>query len=96
MAQFQSYVICTSPRSGSTLLCRLLREAGNAGFPDSHFHAPDVEKWLGYYGLRSDQFSTSKDALKPSLRLRFCVEEAAAKYSACVCSVTALIISHNS
>lgn len=64
MRKFQSYVICTSPRSGSTLLCRLLREVGDAGLPDSHFHEPLLEKWFGYYGFRKDDFSTQKDALK--------------------------------
>jgi len=64
MRKFQSYLICTSPRSGSTLLCRLLREVGDAGLPDSHFHEPSLEKWLGYYGFRKDEFSTQKDALK--------------------------------
>lgn len=59
----RSYVICTSPRSGSTLLCRLLRETGIAGFPESHFHAPSLEKWLGYYGLRGEDFSIRQDAL---------------------------------
>lgn len=68
MKQFQSYVICTSPRSGSTLLCRLLRETGIAGFPGSHFHEPSLEKWLGYYGLRKDQFSDPKDALTAVFR----------------------------
>lgn len=63
MKQFQSYIICTSPRSGSTLLCRLLREVGDAGFPGSHFHEPSLEKWLGEYGFRKDQFSVPKDAL---------------------------------
>lgn len=64
MRPFKSYVICTSPRSGSTLLCRLLSEAGTAGVPDSHFHAPSLDKWLGYYGFRNDDFSTRQDALK--------------------------------
>jgi LPS sulfotransferase NodH len=64
MRPSNSYVICTSPRSGSTLLCSLLREAGNAGFPDSHFHAPSLEKWLGSYGFRGDDFTTRQDALK--------------------------------
>lgn len=59
-----AYVICTSPRSGSTLLCGLLREAGNAGVPESHFHAPSLEKWLGSHGFRNDAFSTRQDALK--------------------------------
>lgn len=64
MKKYRSYIICTSPRSGSTLLCRLLSEVGNAGLPDSHFHEPSLEKWLGYYGFRKDEFSTQKDALK--------------------------------
>lgn len=64
MAPFSSYFICTSPRSGSTLLCKLLREAGNAGFPESHFHDPSLEKWLSYYGFRDGEFRTTQDALK--------------------------------
>lgn len=63
MKQFQSYVICTSPRSGSTLLCQLLREAGDAGYPGSHFHEPSLEKCLGYYGFQKEQFATQVDAL---------------------------------
>ena len=54
MARFDSYVICTSPRSGSTLLCSLLRATGVAGNPESHFHDPSIEAWLGYYGLEPD------------------------------------------
>ena len=34
MANFDSYVICTSPRSGSTLLCQLLAATGVAGDRD--------------------------------------------------------------
>ncbi|MBL4807384.1 MAG: sulfotransferase [Rhodobacteraceae bacterium] len=71
MKLFNSYVICTSPRSGSTLLCMLLREAGNAGFPESHFHAPSLEKWLGYYGFQNDAFSTRQDALKGVFKSAF-------------------------
>jgi trehalose 2-sulfotransferase len=32
-----SYLICTTPRSGSTLLCELLRASGIAGRPDEYF-----------------------------------------------------------
>lgn len=64
MKKFQSYVICTSPRSGSTLLCQLLREVGDAGLPDSHFHAASLERWLGSYGLGKDAFNTEKESLK--------------------------------
>ncbi len=71
MEPFRSYVICTSPRSGSTLLCRLLRESGNAGFPESHFHAPSLEKWLSYYDLQNAQFSERQDALSAVFNAAF-------------------------
>ena len=32
-----SYLICTTPRSGSTLLCELLADTGIAGRPDEYF-----------------------------------------------------------
>ncbi len=54
MADFDSYVICTSPRSGSTLLCKLLAATGVAGHPASHFHEPSIDAWLGYYDLSPD------------------------------------------
>lgn len=46
-----SYIICTSPRSGSTLLCRLLSQTGVAGHPDSYFHEPSLKAWLGQFSL---------------------------------------------
>lgn len=64
MPELTSYMICTSPRSGSTLLCRLLREAGTAGVPDSHFHAPSLDAWLGYYALKREAFDTQADAVQ--------------------------------
>lgn len=44
-AAYDSYVICTSPRSGSTLLCSLLAATGVSGKPDSYFHQPSLEAW---------------------------------------------------
>ncbi len=64
MVGFESYIICTSPRSGSTLLCRMLQEVGSAGMPDSHFHDPELEKWFEYYGLSSDAFENPQEALR--------------------------------
>ncbi len=63
MKRFQAYVICTSPRSGSTLLCHLLREAADAGYPESHFHEPSLDSWLDDHGLSASDFSTRRDAL---------------------------------
>lgn len=64
MRRFDSYIICTSPRSGSTLLCSLLKNVGIAGRPDSHFHEPSLISWLDAYRLREHEFETRLDALK--------------------------------
>lgn len=45
------YLICTSPRSGSTLLCRMLAATGVAGRPASLFHRPDVGVWAAALGV---------------------------------------------
>ncbi len=37
MAPKTAYLVCATPRSGSTLLCELLRETGVAGSPLEHF-----------------------------------------------------------
>lgn len=51
MRNFDSYVICTSPRSGSTLLCKLLAATGVAGNPASYFHEPSVRDWASELGV---------------------------------------------
>jgi trehalose 2-sulfotransferase len=33
----KAYLVCATPRSGSTLLCEMLRETGRAGVPLEHF-----------------------------------------------------------
>lgn len=63
MARFQSYIICTSPRSGSTLLCKLLAATGKSGNPGSHFHNPSIADWKRYYGLTAEDFSSERAAL---------------------------------
>jgi trehalose 2-sulfotransferase len=60
----QSYFICTSPRSGSTLLCALLKETGIAGCPGSHFHEPSLAQWLESYGLANKRFASREEALR--------------------------------
>ncbi len=51
MTDYASYLICTAPRSGSTLLCRLLAETGVAGRPASHFHEPSLAEWTRRLGV---------------------------------------------
>ncbi len=60
---YRSYVICTSPRSGSTLLCKLLAATGQAGKPKSYFHEPDLDAWQTYLDLEKTRFATDKDRL---------------------------------
>jgi LPS sulfotransferase NodH len=42
-----SYLICTTPRSGSNLLCEVLQSTGVAGRPDEYFWHPPIweEEW---------------------------------------------------
>ncbi|GAA6179767.1 Stf0 family sulphotransferase [Shimia sp. NS0008-38b] len=40
-----AYILCTTPRSGSTLLYRMLHATGVAGKPKSWFHRPSLEDW---------------------------------------------------
>lgn len=64
-----AYVICTSPRSGSTLLCNLLSATGVAGCPNSHFHEPSLQAWLDDYGLTEDTASDQRAALQSVFRV---------------------------
>lgn len=45
MTEPMSYMICTTPRSGSTLLCRMLTATGVAGRPTSLFYRPALTDW---------------------------------------------------
>jgi len=63
MADYDSYVICTSPRSGSTLLCRLLAATGIAGNPESYFHRPSIEDWLADLEITPDAGASEREVL---------------------------------
>ena len=46
------YIVCTTPRSGSTLLCSLLEATGQAGHPWSFYHQPNfMQEWAETWGL---------------------------------------------
>lgn len=46
------YIICTTPRSGSTLLCTLLEATKQTGQPDSFYHEPHLmQEWADAWGL---------------------------------------------
>jgi LPS sulfotransferase NodH len=56
MAEATGYIICTSPRSGSTLLCTMLAATGRAGRPCSFFHQPDfMREWAEAWGLQATE-----------------------------------------
>ncbi|MDK1388539.1 Stf0 family sulfotransferase [Sinorhizobium sp. 8-89] len=63
MSKFDSYVICTSPRSGSTLLCKLLAATGVSGNPGSYFHRASISEWLAYFDLASEASTPEADLL---------------------------------
>ena len=46
-----SYLLCCTPRTGSTLLCGLLSSTGVAGRPESYFRVPDHQMWAARFGL---------------------------------------------
>ncbi|MFN4099887.1 MAG: Stf0 family sulfotransferase [Pararhodobacter sp.] len=46
-----AYMICTAPRSGSTLLCGMLAATGIAGDPDSLFYESAVGDWAARMGV---------------------------------------------
>ena len=49
--QASSYIICATPRSGSTLLCDLLHDTGVAGNPHSFFRSQDFAEWAEEFNV---------------------------------------------
>ena len=49
-----AYLICATPRTGSSLLCGLLESTGVAGRPESYFRAPDEREWAARWGITDD------------------------------------------
>ena len=47
----RSYLVCSTPRSGSNLLCEALKSCKLAGRPHQYFWAPKIEKWAEKYDL---------------------------------------------
>lgn len=48
---FDGYIICGTPRTGSTLLCKLLASTGAAGDPHSFYRLQDVPEWAEEWNL---------------------------------------------
>ena len=45
------YLLCATPRTGSTLLCSLLSSTGVLGRPESYFREPDEATWARRLGV---------------------------------------------
>ncbi|MCV0394717.1 MAG: Stf0 sulfotransferase family protein [Rhizobiaceae bacterium] len=61
---FDSYIICTSPRSGSTLLCDMLTATGLAGKPASYFFGISLEEWLEELDMAPAETTSERDVLE--------------------------------
>jgi LPS sulfotransferase NodH len=46
-----AYLICGTPRSGTTLLCEMLYRSGIAGRPNSYFREVDITWWAEQWGV---------------------------------------------
>lgn len=51
MDHVDSYLICTTPRTGSTLLCGLMASTKVAGRPESYFRKPDEQLWAARWDI---------------------------------------------
>lgn len=51
MTAAKAYILCATPRSGSTLLCAHLRATGVAGHPQSLFRREDLQEYAEYWGI---------------------------------------------
>ncbi len=67
LEEYNSYIICATPRSGSTLLCKLLSATGVAGAPNSYFHQPNISAWLKSLDLTPDISATRQETLREIL-----------------------------
>jgi LPS sulfotransferase NodH len=50
--RFASYILCGTPRSGSTLLCGMLAATGVAGRPNSYFREQNILDWARDWGVQ--------------------------------------------
>lgn len=55
-----NYVLCSNPRSGSTLLCTMLAQSRVAGRPDSFFRQQSLQEWSDNWGLCAPVDVTNK------------------------------------
>lgn len=66
--RYDAYIICTSPRSGSTLLTQLLRSSGVAGYPRTPFHKSSVLEWAKMKEIDLGPSTVERDRVRAALR----------------------------
>ena len=52
-------------------MCQLLSATGTSGVPDSHFHGPSIEEWLGYYNIAPDRSKSEVELLNEIFRAAY-------------------------
>ena len=55
-----SYIICSTPRSGSTLLCDLLTATNEAGKPQSYFMSQFYAEWAEHLNVAMDGWASQQ------------------------------------
>jgi LPS sulfotransferase NodH len=58
---FDAYIICGTPRTGSTLLCDLLVSTKRAGNPDSFYRRQTISWWAQQWNLPGPDTMTGKE-----------------------------------
>jgi LPS sulfotransferase NodH len=57
----KSYIICSTSRSGSTLLCDLLTDSGVAGRPNSFFMPEFYREWAREFNISTDTWDSEHE-----------------------------------
>lgn len=58
----EAYILCGTPRTGSTFLCALLKSTGVAGIAESYFREPDEPTWAVQWSITRSEDGTFSDA----------------------------------
>jgi len=66
----KSYIICTSPGDGSTLLFQLLTNTNIAGVPNPCFYKTSIANWLEVLGIAPNSLSKRSEPLEAILKKR--------------------------
>lgn len=63
MSKPSSYLLCATPRSGSTLLCDLLKDTGLAGAPNSFYRQLSIPDWVADWGITVSESDPAFDRI---------------------------------